>query len=302
MPRTPSKRHKLAEVKTTLPEHAGEVVFAEPGVRLVRVDALTLLRSLPASCVETVFFDGPYVLGKKGTTNRAGARVPVSPGEWDARWRSPEHYFEDFLMPVARELERVLSPTGEVWSSGTRHVIFVVERALSSMRRYQLRQDISWQKTTPPPRLHPKSGWTDDHEFLLWYRARNPKLAQRDVTAAKNLVGTKNATWQIPRPSSTECRFGRHPTQKPERLLEVILAAHEGLVLDFCAGSCTTAVGAVRHGRPVICGDLIDADGYLRTGRLRVAAELDRDTRPAPGTRRPRVERQRQNGRDRPAR
>jgi DNA modification methylase len=79
------------------------------------------------------------------------------------------------------------------------------------------------------------------------------------------------------RPGRSETRFGRHPTQKPERLLEVILAAHRGLVLDFCAGSCTTAIAAIRRGRPVICGDLERGDGYLETGRLRVLAELARD-------------------------
>lgn len=259
---------------TSLPPHAGKPVFARAGVRLVQVDALELLRSLPAESIETVFFDGPYLLGSTGTTNKGGERVPVSPGEWDAKWDSPTHYLEEFLMPVAVELERVLAPTGEVWATGTRHVIFTVERALSSMPSYRLMQDICWRKSSPPPRLHPQSGWTDDHELLLWYRARNPKHARRDVTAAKALLGTANATWTLARPSLTEYRFGRHPTQKPERLLEVILAAHEGLVLDFCAGACTTAVAAVRRGRPVICGDLNAGPDYLATGRRRVAAEI----------------------------
>src|SRR5690606_28614699 len=147
-------------------------------------------------------------------------------------------------------------------------------RALSSMPSYRLAQDICWQKTSPPPRLYPQSGWTDDHELLLWYRARDERHARRDVTDAKQLLGSTNATWPITRPSTTETRFGRHPTQKPERLLEVILAAHTGLVLDFCAGSCTTAIAALRRGRPVIRGALEPVAGYLETRRLRVLAGL----------------------------
>jgi site-specific DNA-methyltransferase (adenine-specific) len=261
------------EVSAEIPDCAGEVVLDAPGVRLVRADALALLRSLPDGCVETAFFDGPYVLGSGGTTNKGGERVAISPGDWDAQWRSPEHYFDAFLRPVAEQLERVLSPTGEVWASGTRHVLFALERALSTMRSYRLYQDICWQKTSPPPRLHPQSGWTDDHELLLWYRARDERHARRDVTGAKALVGS-HATWTITRPSSAEARFGRHPTQKPERLLEAVLAAHQGLVLDFCAGSCTTAVAALRRGRPVLCADLEAGEGYLATGRLRVLHEL----------------------------
>jgi len=250
-------------------EPAGEVVFAAPGVALARVDALTLLRSLPDGCVETVFFDGPYVLGSAGTTNKGGARVSVSPGEWDAIWRSPEHYFEEFLIPVAEELERVLSPTGEVWASGTRHVIFAVERALSSMPSYRLYQDICWQKTSPPPRLHPQSGWTDDHELLLWYRARDPKLARRDVTKAKALLGIANATWPITRPSSVEYRFGRHPTQKPERLLaDEELAADWSEALERLAAESGDDFGSTGPSEPLaeardylagFCSDLIRA-------------------------------------------
>jgi site-specific DNA-methyltransferase (adenine-specific) len=150
------------------------------------------------------------------------------------------------------------------------------------MPSYRLAQDICWLKTSPPPRLHPQSGWTDDHELLLWYRARNPQHARRDVTDAKAILGTANATWSITRPSNAEYRFGRHPTQKPERLLEAILAVHRGLVVDFCAGACTTAVAAIRQRRPVLCGDLQAGEGYLASGRLRVAHELANLTPGAP--------------------
>ena len=110
----------------------------------------------------------------------------------------------------------------------------------------------------------------EDHAVLLWYRACQPRDALRDVTQAKQLVGTTNATWPINRPRNKEYRFGKNPKQRPEKLLKGLLAAHEGLVLDVCAGACTTAVAAAQLGRPVICGDLQPGEDYLDTGRLRL--------------------------------
>ena len=239
----------------SLPNCAGELVFEGFDVRLVQVDALELLRSLPDDCAQTVFFDGPY--------------EPDS-----EKWSSAEHYLEDFLMPVAAELERVLAPTGEVWGLATRHALFVLERALSSMPSYRLYQDIHWLETSPAPSLQPPSAWIEDHAVLLWYRARNPQHAYRDVTQAKRLLGTTNATWPINRPRNKEYNFGKNPKQRPEKLLKGLLSAHEGLVLDMCAGACTTAVAAAQLGRPVICGELQPGEDYLETGRLRIVESL----------------------------
>ena len=51
-------------IDVELPTTAGAVVFEAPGVRLVQAEALELLRSLPDASVETVFFDGPYLLAQ----------------------------------------------------------------------------------------------------------------------------------------------------------------------------------------------------------------------------------------------
>lgn len=61
--------------------------------------------------------------------------------------------------------------------------------------------------------------------------------------------------WRIPFLSSWELKCGKHPTQKPLRLLyRIILSAtHEGdLILDPFAGSCTTGIAAHLLGRKFI--------------------------------------------------
>ncbi|NNE57105.1 MAG: site-specific DNA-methyltransferase, partial [Hellea sp.] len=67
------------------------------------------------------------------------------------------------------------------------------------------------------------------------------------------------SVWSIPLTKKSEKRHGKHPTQKPEALLErIILAASNpgDTVLDPFCGSGTTGVAALRHGRNFIGIDM----------------------------------------------
>jgi len=67
------------------------------------------------------------------------------------------------------------------------------------------------------------------------------------------------SVWSIPLTKKSEKRHGKHPTQKPESLLERIVLSSTNLgdiILDPFCGSGTTGVVAVRHGRKFIGIDL----------------------------------------------
>ena len=73
--------------------------------------------------------------------------------------------------------------------------------------------------------------------------------------------------WKIPAPGLWEKKCGKHPTQKPLRLLyRIILACtHEGdTILDPFAGSCTTGIAANLLGRKFIGID--QSEEYLQLG------------------------------------
>ena len=73
--------------------------------------------------------------------------------------------------------------------------------------------------------------------------------------------------WQIPSVGQWEKRCGKHPTQKPLRLLyRIILACtHEGdTVLDSFAGSCTTGIAANLLNRNFVGID--QSEEYLQLG------------------------------------
>lgn len=73
----------------------------------------------------------------------------------------------------------------------------------------------------------------------------------------------------------SEKKEGKHPTQKPEYLLEriVLVSTEEGqVVLDPFCGSGTTGVEAVRQGRKFI-GIELDEE-YLEISKRRLEKEI----------------------------
>ena len=107
--------------------------------------------------------------------------------------------------------------------------------------------------------------FTASHETLLWARKSKEAKHYFDYERAKN--GDWNgdfikkqgkqmrSVWAIGTPQNGEKKYGKHPTQKPEALLEKIIlcCTKEGdLVLDPFCGSATTGVVAIRHDRKFV--------------------------------------------------
>ena len=60
------------------------------------------------------------------------------------------------------------------------------------------------------------------------------------------------SVWAITTPKNAEKKHGKHPTQKPEALLERIVLAcsqEDDTILDPFCGSATTGVAALRNNR-----------------------------------------------------
>lgn len=77
--------------------------------------------------------------------------------------------------------------------------------------------------------------------------------------------------WTCSLTKPSEKREGKHPTQKPEYLLEriVLASTEEGqIILDPFCGSGTTGVEAVRFGRKFIGIDV--SEDYLEISKRRL--------------------------------
>lgn len=233
----------------------------ENNCRLFLGDCLETLPKLPPESVDTVFADPPYGLSNDGFTCQSGRAVSVNKGKWD-RSLGIEKDFEFHRKWIAA-CRQALKPNGTIWISGTYHSVYACGFALQALG-YHILNDICWYKPNASPNLSCRF-FTASHETLIWARKDKKGKHTFNYEAMKNGDFAKDAlkipgkqmrsVWAVGAPRSEEKRHGKHPTQKPEALLERIILAStsEGdVVLDPFMGGGTTGVAALRLGREFI--------------------------------------------------
>lgn len=208
-------------------------------------DCRILLHDIPNNSCNAIFADPPYFLSNGGISINSGKVVCVDKGDWD-KGGTPEfiYSFNKQWLSICREK---LTDNGTIWISGTYHNIFAVANCLTELG-YKILNVITWQKSDPPPNLSCRY-FNFSTEYIIWARKSEKKPHYFNYEAMKRLNGDKQMTdvWRIPAVGKWEKTCGKHPTQKPLRLLyRIILAStKEGdTILDPFAGSCTTGIAA----------------------------------------------------------
>lgn len=203
--------------------------------------------------VDMIFADPPYFLSNGGRKIQGKRLVSVDKGDWD-RTESLES-MEKFNQSWIDACKPLLKESGTIWVCGTFHNIYSVERCLKNAG-FQIINIITWQKTDPTPtwgKLH----FNFSSEYIIWAR-KNPKAEHYfNYELMKQLNGgtLMSDVWKIPTVGMWEKTCGKHPTQKPLRLLYRILLAStrvDETILDPFAGSCTTGVASVLLNRNFI--------------------------------------------------
>lgn len=243
------------------------------------------MADMPSDSVDCIWTDPPYLLSNDGTTCVAGKRVSVNKGEWD-RSDGIENDHE-FNLAWLGECYRVLKPSGTIWVTGTLHIYLSVGMAMMELG-FRILNDITWEKTNPPPNLGCRC-FAHSTETILW-ATKAPKGSRHKYTfhyqemKAENGGKQMKSVWQFPAAGRGEKKLGKHPTQKPVALIERCLRAStnaEDLVLDPFAGSASTGIAALSLGRRFVGCD-IDPD-YADLARRRLDALL-RNVAPPPPT------------------
>ena len=228
-------------------------------------DCMERLHEIEDNSIDAIFADPPYFLSNGGISVQSGKQVCVDKGEWD-KGGTPEYIYE-FNRQWLYLCRSKLKDDGTIWISGTHHNIHFVMCCLQELG-YKVLNTITWQKTDPPPNLSCKY-FNFSTELIIWARKHEKKTHKFNYKTMKQLNGGTQMTdvWRIPAVGKWEKTQGKHPTQKPLRLLyRIILACtHEGdTILDPFAGSCTTGIAANLLGRKFIGIDL--SEEYLQLG------------------------------------
>lgn len=214
---------------------------------------------------DMIFADPPYFISGGGKTIRGKRVVVANFGDWDKI--RPDKEKDEFNMQWLKSCRDLLKPNGTIWVSGTFHNIYSVARCLTTLG-YKILNVITWQKIDPPPSLT-GTRFNFASEYIIW-AAKSEKCKYYlnfDLMTAMNGGKQMSDVWRLPSVGLWEKKCGKHPTQKPLRLLyRIILACtHEGdTILDPFAGSCTTGIAANLLGRKFIGID--QSEEYLQLG------------------------------------
>ncbi|MCW2949357.1 MAG: hypothetical protein JWN41_370 [Thermoleophilia bacterium] len=225
--------------------------------RLIRQDAISLLRSLPDGSVDLVVTDPAYNGMNQHLALGTGRIVGSYAGRGDGeRWfdefdDSPENYGA-FLAEVAR----VLGPDRSAYFMFDSFSMLTLAPLLRE--HFSVKNVVTWDKVAIGMGHH----FRRKSEFILYCTTGRAPLVRRDVADV----------WRIRRVHRSS-----YPTQKPTELFEAMIAASVGgvatnrtVVCDPFLGSGSSAVAAIRQGCSFVGGDIADAS--LDAAHQRVTA------------------------------
>lgn len=230
--------------------------------------------------VDMIFADPPYFLSNQKKTTAFGKQKIRDKGEWDhvLTWEEINAFNKEWLS----NCRKLLKDTGTIWVCGTYHNIYSVEQCLIELG-FKILNIVVWQKIDPPPT--PFGGRLNfSAEYIVWARKNENVTHCFNYELLRQLNGGVEMpdVWKFARPGFWERSCGKHPTQKPLRLLYRILqtCTREGFtVFDPFAGSCTTGIAANLMGRKFIGIDMnkeyLDY-GIRRKNEISDAAKADK--------------------------
>ena len=251
--------------------------------RIILGDNLDVMRALPSGCVDLAYIDPPFGTGqvRRLESIRTGAGEAVRTGFGGRAYRFDvvtSHSYEDampfeaylgFLTERLAEIHRLLAPEGSLYvhldHRAVHHARLILDGIFGPDR---FLNEIIWAYDFGG---RSRQRWPRKHDNILWYAKserwtfereqieRIPYMAPGLVTPEKAAIGKlpTDVWWMTIVPTSGRERTG-YPTQKPIRLLERIVLASSrpgDLVADVFAGSGTTGVAALRHGRRYLLVD-----------------------------------------------
>lgn len=238
---------------------SNNLVFSdvEHGVYLFQEDCICFMEKLVnifnEGIFDMIFADPPYFLSNGGITCKSGKFAKVNKGEWDKSMGIEINH--KFNLRWIELCQKLLKPNGTIWVSGTHHVIFSVGFAMQQLGM-KILNDITWEKPNPPPNLSCRY-FTHSTETIIWAAKNYQSKHTFNYEKVKELNRGKQmkTVWTIPSPSEDEKIFGKHPTQKPIKLLERIIISstnENDLIFDPFSGSSTTGVAAIKLNRQFI--------------------------------------------------
>ncbi len=264
--------------------------FTLDRVKLYLQDALEGMRVLPDKSYDLAIADPPY--GASTNANwklEKGHSLPGFGGAWKLgshAWDmlSGIEGFETTLRWLG-ELKRLVKPAGSIWIHSTYHNSGWINVACQLVG-LEIINEVVWFKRNAFLNLSARR-LTASHETILWvhtggkkreyfFNYGGVKAASFPEDCLKNPGKQLRTVWDIPNnKTKEELKFGKHPTQKPLRLIErmlLISARRGGRLLVPFFGSGTEVIAGLRYGMECV-GFEIDPE-YFALACQRITEEV----------------------------
>ncbi len=230
------------------PEAAGKLV-PMPN-QLYQGDSIETLSKWQDDYFHSCITDPPYNIARdrKGLSWAFSSHVTID-SEWD-RFTTSE--YEEWTAAWLKEVCRVTKENGNIFIFGSYHNIYQIG-AIAARMDLRIVNSIIWAKPNAQPNITCRM-FTESTEQVLWLCNNTQKKAKNwtfHYKHMKELNGGKQMRnfWEIPLTPPRERTHGKHPSQKPLRLMErlVLAGTNEGdRVLDCFAGSGSTLLACDR--------------------------------------------------------
>lgn len=215
-------------------------------------DCLEVMQDWPDESIDHCIIDPPYNISRKNGLGWAFSTHVTMNEDWDVFTRKE---FFQFNKEWLNLVHRVVKRNGNIFVFGSFHNIYDLGFLLNEMD-LRIINSIVWFKPNAQPNITGRT-LTESTEYIIWACNETKAKAsnwQFDYQMAKKLNHGKQMRnlWQIPYPSITERKYGKHPSQKPLELISrimLIATKPDDLVLDCFAGSGTTGVVAKSFSR-----------------------------------------------------
>ena len=264
-------------------------MFSRGTTQIYWGDALTIMSEKIADCsVDLVFADPPYNIGK----NFSG---------FSDKWKSDKAYAEWCYTWLQLCIQK-LKPAGTLYvmcsTQGMPYIDDYLRKHVNILSRIVWHYDSSGVQAKNyfgslyEPILHcvkNRANYTFNSDDILVEAktgAQRKLIDYRKPTPQPyNTQKVPGNVWYFPRVRYRMPEYEKHPSQKPEKLLERVILASSNrgdMILDPFSGSFTTSAVAQRLGRQSIGIEL--QEEYIKIGlrRLRIRTELNGEALYAP--------------------
>lgn len=215
---------------------------------IINQDCVEGMNSFEDNTVDLIIADPPYNLSKGGEWKWDNSiKLAGMGGNWNKVMESWDNmslseYFA-FTITWLTEAQRILRPTGSMWIFGTYHNIGIIN-VVCQLLNIEIINEIIWYKRNAFPNLAGRR-LTASHETLLWcnkggkkreyyFDYEYSKNGDFEYDSLKNPGKQMRTVWDISNnKEKRELEYGKHPTQKPLRILKRIiqLSSKEGDIM-----------------------------------------------------------------------